>query len=161
MRTSESWVLDSWRPVADISLKEKISQTSEPKTYRVITAHISSAGEGDSYKKDRLEELYEYAINTINVNNDVTIITGDLNAEKDLVNSVFEDFTNLADHYSHITSYMSPNKPNSKHYLTLVDHLLVKSEGREIVAESINLSDLSESKVLSVYKNAIAPLHQY
>lgn len=156
----DSWVLDNWRPVADICLKEKIPHSNEPKIYRVITAHVSSAGEGDTYKVDRLSELHEYAINKIDVNIDATILTGDLNAEKTLLNSIFEDFTNLASHYSHITSYMSPRKPDSKHYLTLVDHLLVKSEGQEVKSKTINLHDLLDSRAFDVYSNAITTLLQ-
>lgn len=56
----DSWVLDSWRPVADICLKEKVPHSNEPKTYRIIIAHVSSAGEGDTYKSDRLTELQCY-----------------------------------------------------------------------------------------------------
>ena len=54
-------VLDDWRPIIDLRLREITPcLQSAPHIYRVLTAHISSAGKEDTYKKERLTELFEY-----------------------------------------------------------------------------------------------------
>lgn len=146
-------VPDTYRPVVTLCLKELKPASDSAKVYKVVTAHISSAGAGDEYKIERLKEVKEYLENPC-VESDFTILTGDLNAEMKIVNSVFENYKNLSSHYTQIEN-------KSPYYMTLIDHILV-SHQEEITPTlaSVPLEDLTDPRASEVCKKIFEPILQ-
>ena len=87
----------------------------------------------------------------------MTIVTGDLNAEKNIVDPIFENFENISSHYSHITLTLSPEE---MHHLTLIDHILVHSNQKsgQHMIEPVAVEDIPDPEAVKTYKEVFAPL---
>lgn len=144
-------VPDTFRPVVALCLRELKPASDIAKVYKVVTAHISSAGAGDEYKIERLKEVKNY-LEKPHEESDFTILTGDLNSEPRIVNSVFENYENLSSHYTQIEN-------KSPYYMTLIDHILV-SHHEEIAPTlaPVTLEDLTDLKASEIYKKIFEPI---
>jgi exonuclease III len=103
IREKGEWFWDQWRPAVDLVVEKRFCPFGKPNRFRIVNLHISSAGQTDDYKTDRLQEVREYLEQSPTAMN-LDIITGDFNACKSLADPVFkkESYKSLCSHHSQI-----------------------------------------------------------
>lgn len=94
-------VWDEWRPAVDVKLTSKKSSFGFPEKKRFVNLHISSAGETEEYKLQRLKEVRSY-LDAFPFKAP-SIVCGDFNANAELTDAVFNSvYKSLRSHHTQV-----------------------------------------------------------
>ncbi len=166
IREQKEWFWDKWRPAVDVMIEKRAHSFGYPRKFRIVNLHISSAGQSDEYKTDRLQEVRKYLEHSPE-KNDFDVITGDLNACKSLTNSVFEKeaYISLCSHYSQIENIVpvkgaKNDAVEGPHMVSIDDVILRISDSAKSYHEAspIHPQETSDVKASQMLETVFDPL---
>ncbi len=150
------FVWDQWRPAIDVTLSSKRSPCGFPERARFLNFHISSAGQTDEYKADRLKEVRSYV--EASSQETPVIFGGDFNAGDILRDEIFGNkYPSIGSHYTQIECI-----PKDNPQLVALDDIRVyvdPATDRMIERKAIPLSKI-DPDANETFQTVIVPLYQ-
>lgn len=157
IKEKAEWFMDEWRPALDVVLEKR----GIPAKFRVVNIHISSAGQSDSYKADRLDEVKSYVEHS-QERGIPTIVSGDYNACKSLVGRVFQtgDYKSLGISYSQFENIVISGGVEEPHLVSIDDVMLRHPEGaaRNFEARGIHPKETSDQHSAHAIETLFDPI---
>ena len=147
-------VWDEWRPAVDVTLR---SQCGFSERIRFVNLHISSAGQKEAYKVERLDEVRKYLDDIALTSETPLVVMGDFNAGEELLEHVFNGS------YKSIRMYHTQIEciPENNPQLVALDDIRVRvarATDRMIEQQSIPL-DVVDQDADKIFQDVIVPLN--